>query len=566
MKDCGLSVVKHVPVLVDPRTIQQAELALRAGRAADAKALLLAALGDRPGDPVLLKGLAAASAALGDVDGAIGYYRQLAKRAPRPLVVLAELGRYCLANGRVEMAVDAYRRYLAKHPDSAVAHFNCAWYATRAGRHELAIEHYGKALALGIDRAEEVHLNIANLCSGPLRDDGRARHHLERALAINAGYAAAWFNLGNLAEQQGQRDEARRCFGRCLELEPGNVVALARLAETHDFRDGAEAGLVTRLIAAAGQSRDPDLHFALGRALEQRREFADAWRHYEVANEQDRRDFPVYDPGDWARRVDRIVTACTPTWLARFAREQPRAPVFICGMFRSGSTLVEQVLAAHPAFTPAGEREFFPRLVAGAMPGYPDGLESVGERQLRAWTRAYAEESERVFGRGTRLTDKRPDNFLYLGLIKAMFPRAKVVVTQRDWRDVAVSVFATRLGPSASYATDLRHIRHYIAQHDRLIAHWQDLFGDDLVTVRYEALIADPRAEIERLLAALGESWDERCLAFHELRNTVRTASVWQVRQPFYGSSVGRWRRFSDVFTTTFGADVASDTAPPAGT
>jgi tetratricopeptide (TPR) repeat protein len=542
---------------MDPRILQQAEQALRTGRAADARALLLPVLAAHPGDAVVLRGLVAASAALGDVDGTIGYFWQWAKRAPRPLAVLDELARYCLAHGRAAVAVDAYQRYLAGHPESAIAHFNCAWYGTRAGRHELAIEHYRKALALGIERPEEVHLNIANVCSGALRDDARAREHLQRALAINDSYAAAWFNLGNLAEQQGQRDEARRCFGRCLEIEPANAVALARLAETHDFHDSVEAALFGRLVEAARRSQDPDLHFALGRAHEQRGEYPDAWRHYTAANEEDRREFPGYDPADWERRVDRIIATCTPEWLARLRQEQPLAPVFICGMFRSGSTLVEQVLAGHPAFTPAGERDFFPRLVAQSLPGYPDGLESVGDKQLRAWARAYAGESERVFGRAARLTDKRPDNFLYLGLIKAMFPRAKIVVTQRDWRDVAVSVFATRLGPSAAYSTDLGHIRHYITQHDRLIGHWRALFGDDLVTVQYEALIAEPRATIERLLAALGEPWDERCLAFHELRNTVKTASVWQVRQPLYSSSVGRWRRFRDAFDATFGAGVA---------
>jgi len=536
--------------------MHQAEQALRAGRAAEARSLLLAALANRPADPVVLRGLIAASAALGDVDGTIGYFRRLVKRAPRPLRVLDELGRYCLAHGRVEVPIEAYQRYLASDPGSAIGYFNCAWYATRAGRHELAIEYYQKALALGIDRPEEVHLNIANLCAGHLRDDARARQHLERALAINADYAAAWFNLGNLAEQQGERVESRRCFGRCLELEPDNVVALARLADTFEFHDVATADLFARLVEAGGRSRDPDLHFALGRACEQRGEYAEAWRHFVLANEQDRLHHPPYDPVASERRFDRIIATCDAGWVARLRTSQPATPVFICGMFRSGSTLVEQVLAAHPAFSPAGEREFFPRLAARHLPHYPDGTEGLSARQVAAWAKAYVTETARVFGRGTRVTDKRPDNFLFLGLAKAMFPQAKIVVTRRDWRDLAVSVFATRLGPAANYATDVASIRHYVAQHDRLLAHWQSLFGEDIVTVRYEDLVADPRAQIGRLLAALGEVWDERCLAFHELENTVRTASVWQVRQPLYASSVGRWRRYRDQLVATLGEEV----------
>lgn len=534
--------------------VRQVEQAMREGRAADARAILLPQLAAHPGDPALLRALAAASAALGDVEATIGYLGRLAQRVQRPLPVLDELARYCLAHGRADFAVDAYVRHIASHPGSPVAHFNCAWYATRAGRHELAVEHYARALALGIGRPEEVHLNIANVCSGALHDDARARAHLEQALSLEPRYAAAWFNLGNLAEQQGHRDEARRCFEHCLQLEPGNVVALARLADAADFGAQSEPALYGRLAEAGRLSQDPDLHFALGRACEQRGEYRAAWRHFEVANARDRRDFPRYDPPAWERGVDRIIDTCTPLWLARLQQPGELAPVFICGMFRSGSTLVEQVLAAHPAFTPAGEREFVPRLVAQALPDHPRGLESLTPGALRPWASAYAAEAARLFGRDARFTDKRPDNFLYLGLIKAMFPRARIVVTLRDWRDVATSVFATRLGPSASYSTDLAHIRHYITQHDRLVEHWRGLFGGDLVTVQYESLVAEPRPTIEGLLAALGERWDERCLSFHELRNPVRTASVWQVRQPLYAGSVGRWRRFEEPFAATFGA------------
>lgn len=550
---------------MDPRVVQQAEQALRAGRAGEAKRLLEGELARHPGDPVLLRGMAAACSALGDVDGAIHHLKRRVRRAPRPLTALDELARYCLAHGRAEAAVEAYQRFVSRHPESAVAHFNCAWYATRLGRHDLALEHYQRALELGVERPAEVHLNVAKIHAELLNDDAGARRHLERALELEPRYAAAWYNLGNLAEQQGRRDEARRCFGRCLEVEPANDAALARLADAHDFGGGAEEALFGRLAEAAGRSADADLHVAYGRAQEQRGLYADAWRHYALANEQDRRAHPPYDPAESERNFDRIIATCDAPWLARMRLEHPADPVFICGLFRSGSTLVEQILGAHPAFTPAGERAFLPRLVARQLPRYPEGLERLEPRQVQAWARAYDEESRRLFAPGTRLTDKRPDNVRYLGLVKAMFPRARIVVTRRDWRDVATSIFATRLGPSAPYATDLGHIRHFVEQHERLIAHWQALLGGDLVTVHYESLVADPRTEIGRVLDALGERWDERCLAFHEQRNTVRTASVWQVRQPLYRASVGRWSRFRDDFVAALGPGVDAEPASPTG-
>ncbi|MEX2328051.1 MAG: sulfotransferase, partial [Pseudomonadales bacterium] len=230
----------------------------------------------------------------------------------------------------------------------------------------------------------------------------------------------------------------------------------------------------------------------------------------------------------------------------------------ICGMFRSGSTLVEQILAAHKAFVPAGEREFFHRLVARQFPHYPYGVHALDRDSLPNWARQYKNESRRVFGddiEGLRITDKRPDNFLYLGLIKAMFPKTKIVVTRRDWRDVAWSIYATRLGRNQNYATALADTRHYIEQHDRLIAHWEQLLGDDLHTVRYEQLIAEPELTIGAMLEFLGEAFDENCLRFNELENTVRTASVWQVRQPLYSTSVGRWRPFEQLVPEVFGDD-----------
>jgi hypothetical protein len=160
---------------------------------------------------------------------------------------------------------------------------------------------------------------------------------------------------------------------------------------------------------------------------------------------------------------------------------------------------------------------------------------------------------EKLLGDSFRLTDKRPDNFLYIGLIKAVLPLAKFVVTERDWRDVATSIYSVRLGPGQNYATRLENIRHYIGQQTRLIDYWESLLGPDLLRVGYEDLVLQPQQTITRLLADLGETWDERCLSFHELKNSVRTASVWQVREPLHSQSIGRWKDYETRFVDAFG-------------
>tara|TARA_R110002049_G_scaffold54869_27_gene152458 strand:+ start:9584 stop:11215 length:1632 start_codon:yes stop_codon:yes gene_type:complete len=448
----------------------------------------------------------------------------------------------------------AYEKYLKKRPESSSAAFNFAYYLSRDAQFEAAIRQYKRALASGISAPEEVHLNIANIYMDHLLDHGRARAHFEKALALKPDYASAFYNLGNLAEQEGKRDEARENFEKCLQADPANESALARLADTKKFTSGADS-LLTRLAAAARDSSNPDIHFAFGKACEQLGNYAPAWQHFSQGNALDARALPAYRPEVARQGVERIMAQYDAEWLGQFAGESTD-PVFICGMFRSGSTLLEQMLAAHPAFFAGGESEFFPRLVARELPAYPDGVASITHEKIRAWRRQHATLGERLVAGSARLTDKRPDNFLYAGLIKAVLPAARFVITERDWRDVATSVYSVRLGAGQAYATDLVNIRHYIDLQTELVNHWASLLGPDLLRIRYEDLVQQPRATMTRLLEWLGEERSERCLSFHTLTNSVKTASVWQVREPLHARSIGRWQHYRQAFAAAFGDDL----------
>jgi len=405
---------------------------------------------------------------------------------------------------------------------------------------------YRQTLDLGIDQPEEVHLNIANICMDHLRKYEEARTEFQKALDINPSYFGAWHNLGNLAEQMGDREQAAACFEKCLEIDPENQSALARLADTHQFREKDDP-LLARLNEKASASNNSDLHFALGSAYNQLADFDSAWSHFSRANELDQGNMPPYSRENTEQFFRQIASLSNREWLSNF-QGQSHEPVFICGMFRTGSTLLEQVLNAHPAFTAGGESEFFPRLVLGEFLDYPQGLGEVTHGEVESWRERHAEYSNRFTGSATRLTDKRPDNFLNIGLIKAILPAARFIVTYRDWRDVALSVFSTRLGASQNYSTSLENIRHYISQQDLLLEHWKSLLGDDLVKVRYEDLVQQPREVIGQVLKFLGEEWDERCLSFDQQDSTVKTASVWQVRETFHTRSIGRWKNYQRHF------------------
>jgi tetratricopeptide (TPR) repeat protein len=448
----------------------------------------------------------------------------------------------------------AYKKYLAYQPNSANAAFNYAYNLAKDAQFELAITMYERSLELGISSPEEVHLNIANIHMDHLHAHGAARVHLEKALALNPAYSSAFYNLGNLSEQEGDRAGARLNFQKCLQADPANESALARLADTQKFVEQDDP-LLSRLVATAQNSINSDLHFAVGKAYEQLRDFEMAWHHFSTGNALDKQAMPAYNPEQAEADFKRIATQRDNEWLEQY-EGQSREVVFICGMFRSGSTLLEQMLASHPEFVAGGESEFFPRLIARDFPGYPRGLDNISIERLRAWQQQHTEQTRKLFGDSSRLTDKRPDNFLYIGLIKAVLPSAKFVVTERDWRDIATSIYSVRLGPSQSYATSLEDIRHYIGLQTELIDHWEKVLGPDLMRVRYEDLVLQPQRTVTAMLDWLGESWDEQCLSFHEMKNSVRTASVWQVREPLHSKSIGRWKNYKPQFADALGADL----------
>ena len=446
--------------------------------------------------------------------------------------------------GRVEEAIDAYRLYLERRPDSATSWFNLAWLERRARRFEEALESYARARALGIDGPEEVHLNRAAILADDLAEPERAEAELRRALALAPAYVPALLNLGNFHEDRGERAEARAAYARAVEADPGNALALARLAGVTPVEGGADAmsALLRRALARPGQSpgERADLGFALGQRLDSAGAYEEAFSAFEAANAAARAGAPPYDPAAAEALVDRLIGAFPAPRAASGGSEE--APLFICGMFRSGSTLAEQILAGHSRIAAGGELDLVPALVAARGPSYPEAAADAG------WI-AEARAAYLAGIRGRRpgdalLTDKRPDNFLHIGLIKAMFPDAKIVHTRRDPLDNCLSVYFLHLDPAMSYALDLASAGHWYRQQERLMAHWKSLYPDDIFELDYDALVAAPRETVEPLLAFLGLGWEEGCLAFHQAPAVVRTASVWQVRQPLYRRSSGRWRNY----------------------
>ena len=454
--------------------------------------------------------------------------------------------------GRIPDAVSLYEAVLAERPDLGDAWYDLGRLRRQMRRLEDALDAYAQALANDARDPQEVHLNRGVILAEDLNRPAEAEVELTTALKIAPAYVPAWLNLGNLHEDGGRRDEARAAYEAALALDPENAMALARLAglQASVSADDPLIGRLRTALTASGQNLldQADLGFALGRLLDASGAYDQAFAAYVQANRASaavaRARKMNYDPALAERDVDRLIAA-TPAPIAPLDDDGGQAPIFICGMFRSGSTLVERLLAGHSGVRPGGELDLLPTLAANVFNPFPEALgvfDDASRRKIRdVYLNAVA---ERVPGAGV-VTDKRPDNILYVGLAKTLFPHAKIIRTVRNPIDNVLSVFFLHLSHNMLYALDLEHAAHWAAQERRLAAHWKSVWPDDVHEVDYDDLVTRGEPAVRDLVQACSLAWEPSVMDFHLREEPVRTASVWQVREPLYQRSSGRWKNYA---------------------
>ena len=455
-------------------------------------------------------------------------------------------------SNKVGEAVAAYQRVLTQWPQDAGSWYNLGLLFRSTGQFNEALVCYQSAIDLGIANPEQVYLNRGVIYADYLRRYAEAERELLAALAANPEFVPALLNLANLHEDQGARAAALELYARALQLDPKNALALARFANMQAGAD-IDAPLLERLQAAvarpgAAAEERALLGFALGRARDASGDYAQAFEAYAAANgaarESALRRGLRYDRLGQEQIVDRLIRLGRPAAgrAAPLLRAGPR-PIFVCGMFRSGSTLAEQLLAQHPGVAAGGELAMLPAMVARELQPYPESLASLSTADLGRLAQQYQAAVAALFPEASRITDKRIENFLHIGLIKALFPDARIVHTTRDPLDNCLAIYFLHLDHAISYATDLLDIGHYYRQYARLMAHWRAVFGDDIIELNYDRYVREPHAVAEPVFAALGLDWNPR---YVEQRSAqpVKTASVWQVREPLYRQSSGRAQHY----------------------
>ena len=523
----------------------------QAGDLVKAEAMYRQILKRHPDHPDALHLLGMVTHLMGDTRTAVGLIRRVIRRYPDFPEAHNTLGNILKNQGDTAGAVACYRKAVKLRPEHVSAHYNLGNCYRDVGNLEKAAACYRRAVEINPEYAKG-----HNALGGILRDQDKAAEAIachRRALAINPRYAAGYYGLACVLQVLGRFDEATTQFEKALAIEPDYAGPYQGLAAMRKTEPGDE--LIARmqeLLDTAALSRADRilLDFALGKCFDDTGEYDEAFEHYRSANELKKLVEP-FNAGDFTRKIDRVIETFTRRLVEEKAAlgTSSELPVFVVGMPRSGTTLVEQILASHPRVVGAGELrligrmgENLPGLLQASVP-YPECARLLDAATVLRLAQGYLDHVEALAGGAARVVDKEPVNFAHLGLIATLFPRARIIHCQRDPMDTCLSCYFQDFR-SQAFANDLSHIGLYYQTYRRLMAHWRRVLSMPVLDLCYEDLATDPEGASRRMIDFCGLGWDDACLDFTNTDRAVLTASFWQSRQPIYKTSIGRWRRY----------------------
>ncbi len=480
-----------------------------------------------PNDLAALLGIGDIYREHGQHTSAAQSYTRAVEVAPGEIDPLIRLGLTHLDLGNTDMAQACFRDILSKHPRHVEAQYNLALSLERSGLNEAALEAY-KQVPLG-----DHGLDLIGSQAGMLEKLGEfaaAHALLEPLIASGVAGLRALDSFGRLC----------RHFGDC---------------------DRAIESMEARLQSGSISEEDQRLlHFRLGTLYDRQKNYSEAFKHFESGN---RKKQYRYNVADDERYVDKLIQMFSPEVYARIPSIEPVAdvtPIFIVGMPRSGTTLVEQILASHPEVYAGDELPFItriantPRVYAGRTLCYPDWLPFLTQTDCEEMAQAYLSELRTLAPGARYVTDKMPHNFPFLGLMHRLFPNAPIIHCLRDPADVCLSCYFQDFASYHNYAYDLAHLGQHFCQYQRTLAHFRETLSVPIFESQYESLVDDPEVRSRALLEHCGLSWDERCLRFYESDRKSKTASYDQVRQPIYKRSSQRWRNYEQYLQPLFDA------------
>jgi tetratricopeptide (TPR) repeat protein len=526
----------------------------------------------------------------GDPAGAMQAYQDALTHRETYPEAYNNLGTLLQQDGRAEEAERALKKAIAQNPHYAEAHNNLAQLYAAQDRDVDALRVLGEALKFAPDNVQTLLItariqnrrgNFAPAEQGvrtALKHDpecvdalillGQVLHetdrfdealqHLERAVAIAPGYPEALNFYGMALKSVGRLEEARAQILKSLEINDAIYGAYANLNDLVDFSTSVGEELFQRMDAIFEAAPDKEagqllpLHFAYAKALEDRGEHVRALDHYILGGRMKRAQFD-YDEAETFAFFDAIMATFPKEMFAQRTYEgiSDDRLVFIVGMPRSGSTLVEQILASHPDVHGAGEVKHFSRTLGQlrdrfpSLLKYPELMHQVTPAQLSIVASSYLSFMVDDAGPAKRITDKLLTNYFFVGLIHLLFPNARIVHTVRNPIDTCLSGFTKLFKDDMPHSYDLGELGRYYGKYSELMAHWEQVLPAGVMhRVAYEDMVADTETVAKDLISFLGLSWDEACLEFYRSNRPVKTASVAQVRKPIYRTAVDRWKKY----------------------
>jgi tetratricopeptide (TPR) repeat protein len=484
--------------------------------------------------------------ALGRRAEAIPYFRHALARGPVSVDMLTHLANTLRDTGARVEAASVYQQAIALDPRHVESFCNLGNLLFQLHRIEESAAAYRHALALQPDHVP-AHVSLGVVLRQQ-RQPAEAEASCRTALRLDPDYAEALHVLGELCADRGEFTAAEGLFRRAIALKPDYAAAYNSIAAHRrmtpadgDWLAGAEA----LLRRSPPLEQEIGLRFALGKYFDDVGRYADAFPQYRQANELTKRYGAVYDPVRLTARIDAIIRHFDAGFVGRAhtGASDSALPVLVVGMPRSGTSLTEQIIASHGEARGAGEVAFWNT----AFNRYRDAGTSGADRDalMAGLADQYLTRLAPHADGAPRVVDKMPANFMHLGLIHAVFPRARIIHVRRHPLDTCLSIYFQNFFNMGPHANDLAALAHYYREYLRITDHWRSVLPPGvLLEVPYESLVADQEEWSRRMIGFVGLAWDPRCLEFHRTDRVVLTASKWQVRQKIHSGSTGRWRHY----------------------
>ena len=533
------------------------------GRIRMGRLLLMAGKGDRaleaftlaqtvaPDHPHVAAGIAEAKAMTGDLEGAEEGFSAALQLAPGQPDLMISLARVQDARGEADAAEKTLRNACQDHPAELLLWQSLGRALTAWDRLEDASEicsqaqhHHPRSADLVAQRAELAY---------ELRDLETAQELFTALLETRPDDPLIQNDLAQVLASLGEDAESQRRFRQLTERQPLFGQPWLNITRARRYEDADDADVRQMRSVLKRRQIDPSqalyVHFALGKAFDDCKMYDQAFAHYEKGNAL-RREGLQFDSQAVGEHFDRIIEAFSPELMSRFSGQGDVStkPLMIVGMPRSGTTLLEQVLCAHPDVSTAGELRELAQVARGftrkSEKPWPECIEEVSTEDLNGSAKVYLGALSARAGSATRVVDKMPQNFLHLGLAALLFPNVTLVHCVRDPLDTCLSTFFQVFPSGIDFAYDLAELGHYYRAYERLMAHWQSLLGARVVTICYEELVSDPEPALRTLLESLDLEWNPACLSHEEKVQRVDTLSLYQVRQPLNTASTKRWRHY----------------------